>query len=306
MWMYRQKSNRRRFLAILAAGMLLIMLSGCGEQFPVLTQEEYDLIMDYSAGVLSKYSTNSGDKLTKLPPPEPEAAEEEEPEEPAETKKPAPKPAAVKPVKEEPVEEPETEPPVEEEPEEPDDDGAIIVNNGGGSDTEEPESAEEPEIIEGSEGDGTESSGSAGEVEVADSDLLKRLQSGIRVDLNGYYVLNSYPEGAGNSNIALNAEAGKKLLILSFSLTNETSGAIDVDYLSKAPSFTLLINGEPVSRNMTTLLDNEMSTYASSIEGGETKGAVLCFQIKEAQAKAIDTLSVRMNCFGEEQMLRVE
>ncbi len=308
MWSRGLKQNLKRFQAIFLAGSFLFLLSGCGEEFPALTQEEYDLIVDYSAGVLSKYSTTNGDKLTRIAPPAPEEELAELPadEQKQETVKPAAKPAPAKQEKkEEPVEEPAEEPSEQpnEEPKE-DNEDAIIVNSGdNGTGDEEP--SEEPAIAEAPVEDGG-SAASPGEVEVSDSDLLKRLQSGVRVDLNGYYVLNSYPEGAGDSNLAIRADAGNKLLILSFSLTNETSGPIDVDYLSKAPSFTLFINGEPVSRNMTTLLDNEMSTYASALESGETKGSVLCFQIKEAQAKTIDTLSVRMNCFGEEQMLRVE
>ena len=59
--------------AAITAFILTVFLAGC-ESFPVLTQEEYELIVDYSAGVLSKYSTENGDKLTRVAPLQPEEA----------------------------------------------------------------------------------------------------------------------------------------------------------------------------------------------------------------------------------------
>ncbi|MCR5674214.1 MAG: hypothetical protein K6G16_00750 [Lachnospiraceae bacterium] len=278
-----------------------VLLAGCGEKFPTLTQEEYDLIVNYSAGVLSKYNSQNGDKLTRLipdPVEETAAGEEMPPEQPAAPEKSA-QSAPAKPSEEAPVEETPIVPASQEDTgEEP---GVIIPSEEEGTQASE---------------DNTEESGGAAEetaqaaavenaVDIGGNDLLQKMQSGIAVDFNGYYVLNSYPDNATGGTV-LTAEPGCRLLILSFSLRNETGNSVDVNLLSSNPTFTLILNGQPVSKNLVTVLDNDFSTYIGTIPGGNSAGAVLCFQIREGQAKSIDTLNLKINYRGEEQVLRIE
>ena len=284
----------RRTVRIAAAGMICILLAGCGEQFPTLTQEEYNLIVDYSAGVLSKYSTGNGDKLTRLMPKEEEAQGE-----PGASTPPAPVVTPPAPEPSVPEDKPEIQP---EEPQKPDTSD---------QQTDQPADA-------GSEATDTqEPSGSGGDtattpvsdeqqaVAIGRDDLLQKMQDGIQVDFNGYYVMNMYPDSSVGGAV-LSAESGCKLLILSFSMKNTNSDAVNVDILHANPTFTLILNGEPVSRNLVTVLDNDMSTYSGMVGADESTGAVLCFQVKEAQAKAIDTLNLKVNLRGDEQVLKIE
>ena len=39
-------------------------MSGCGEKFPELTEEEYKQTVEYAVGLLMKYSNNDKEKLT--------------------------------------------------------------------------------------------------------------------------------------------------------------------------------------------------------------------------------------------------
>ena len=281
------RSVKKVIAALVSALLCGIMLSGCGEEFPTLTQEEYDLIVDYSAGVLAKYSTNCGDKLTRVTPSEePEEVQPQAPA-PAEEEMPAP-------------------PEKEEKPEKTD---AEPVNNQD-TDGESGAPSDEETISEtGDEEPGDEPSADTpdeGIVETGGDDIFQRLQDGIRVDYNGYYVLNKYPDNVSGSGTALKAEPGNKLLILSFDLTNEKSEAVYADLLAADPMFTVMIDSKPVSKNLVTLLDNEMSTFAGNMEPGETKGVVLCFNITEAQAGQLEQVILRVNCRGEEQIVRLQ
>ncbi|MCR4764147.1 MAG: hypothetical protein K5696_11525 [Lachnospiraceae bacterium] len=291
--------------AALFAILCSVVLSGCGEKFPALTQEEYDLIVDYSAGVLSKYNMGNGDKLTKLPPLQ---AEEEAgtpipgadiPEQTTVQTKPAVTETSKT---EQTVSGPTVKEQTESEPagggDSQPDESPIVMNDGSGDDAEE---NTEPS---GEEQTAEIPSGDSMPIE-SDGNLLQQLQSGIGISFNGYYVLNSYPEG-GNSYTGVTAEAGKKLLILSFTLSNGTSGDVNADILNGNPTFTLYINGQPVAKQLVTALDNDLGTYIGTIPAGGNSGAVLCFQVQDVQAKAIDTMSVKLNYHGEEQFLSIE
>lgn len=300
---------RRSFKMIIGISLAAALLSGCGESFPVLTQEEYNLIVDYSAGVLSKYSKGNGDRLTRVRPDDPEegetTAESEQSEPPAEkpVKQPDKTPVAADTTS--------TDTTASDKP----DDSPIVVRDpdgepgDGGEDMTLDGKAEQPadDVQDGEDvPEPADETSAAPEVAIGNGDLLQKMQDGLEVTFNGYYVLNSYPDSTAQEYASIKADAGKKLLILSFTMTNHTPGELKVDLLNANPTFTLYINGEPVSRQMVTVLDNDMGTYMGTIPGGGSVSSVLCFNVKEAQAKSINTMSLKLNLRGEEQMLGIE
>ena len=56
----------------------LVMLSGCGNSFPEMSQEEYDQTVQYAAGLLMRYSNNAVEKLIYVNPDKVELEDEEE------------------------------------------------------------------------------------------------------------------------------------------------------------------------------------------------------------------------------------
>ena len=55
--------KKSRYLqAALIVGLTLIM-TGCGEKFPDLTEEQYKQTVEYAAGLLMKYSNNGQERL---------------------------------------------------------------------------------------------------------------------------------------------------------------------------------------------------------------------------------------------------
>ena len=56
-----------RLLKVLTAGCISgLLLTGCGQTFPEMTQEEYDQIVQYSVSLLMKYSNNGVERLSSL------------------------------------------------------------------------------------------------------------------------------------------------------------------------------------------------------------------------------------------------
>lgn len=58
---------KKRVLKVLLTGCIMgLFLTGCGNQFPEMTDEEYDQVVQYAVSVLMKYSNNGVEKLSSL------------------------------------------------------------------------------------------------------------------------------------------------------------------------------------------------------------------------------------------------
>ncbi|WP_044914625.1 hypothetical protein [Butyrivibrio sp. WCE2006] len=58
--------KKRVFKALITGIMTGILLTGCGSQFPEMTEEEYDQTVQYAVGILMKYSNNGVERLSSL------------------------------------------------------------------------------------------------------------------------------------------------------------------------------------------------------------------------------------------------
>lgn len=81
---------------------------------------------------------------------------------------------------------------------------------------------------------------------------------------------------------AVDAEAGKQLLVLTVNLTNTASQALHIDILAMTPSFHVSINDMKKIPAQTTILLNDLGTYQSDIAAGATNETVLLFQVPDS------------------------
>ena len=58
----------KKYLGLAMIIIASLALSGCGEKFPDLTEEEYAQTVEYAVGLLMKYSNNGESKLTYVDP----------------------------------------------------------------------------------------------------------------------------------------------------------------------------------------------------------------------------------------------
>ena len=54
----------KKYLGIAILMSVCLGLTGCGETFPDLTEEEYNQTVEFAVGLLMKYSNNGQNKLT--------------------------------------------------------------------------------------------------------------------------------------------------------------------------------------------------------------------------------------------------
>lgn len=308
----------------------LVMLSGCGNSFPEMSQEEYDQTVQYAAGLLMRYSNNAVEKLIYV---NPDKVELEDEEESTTTETDIAKAETEK-----------TEPP---QPETTTEKGTIesggntqpsgvgISVNAGSTDatgdaSNDPateaskedtgKAATDISIAEASvdtiqEDDPTASattttatttteSGSTSTDKVISYSDEQELMDGLYLRYNGYYVTSSYPENA--KTMVIEAGNGKRLLVFSFRVVNESGQDKYLDMVKLNPYFQLTINGTNMGYTSVTMLENDLSTFAGTIAAGESKTLVLVKEIDTSLAKNIQELELTISMDGQSQTVIME
>lgn len=154
----------------------------------------------------------------------------------------------------------------------------------------------------------------ASEIEspVAQEDITASLEEffglveGVTLTYRDYSLADSYPEdGSTDDYFALDASAGKKLLVLNFELTNGTAGEENIDFLSTASRYIITVNDSIRGNALTTMLPNDMSTYAETLAPGETQGLVLLLEVNEDVANAIQNISLQLKNASNEYTIQL-
>ncbi len=154
----------------------------------------------------------------------------------------------------------------------------------------------------------------ASEVEMptAQEDIMTSLEdffglaAGVTLTYQDYQIADSYPEdGSSDAYFALDASAGKKLLVLRFALTNGTAQEENVDFLSTASRYIITVNNSIRGNALTTMLSNDMSTYAETLQPGETQDLVLLLEVNEDVASAVQSISLHLKNASNEYTIQL-
>lgn len=229
--------RKMSLLAITAAAAL--MLGGCGTQMYALSEDEENLIVQYSAQMIAKYNIGQKDGMT----------------------------AAVE----------ETETAQEETPDTQTNDTQTTPENGTGSDAN-------------ANTDGTE------QPEMETISLAEAIgsKSKLKVSYKGFTVKNIYQEG---DYFAVTPDDGNQLVILKFRIKNSGKKTVKLDTASMDNPFYASFDGGSQIEETVSMGVQSLSSYDGKIKAGQTKTAVLLFQIPKKQSKKISdvALFVKMN-----------
>ena len=133
------------------------------------------------------------------------------------------------------------------------------------------------------------------------------LPMGVTLTYRDYQIADSYPEdGSTDAYFALDASAGKKLLVLRFALTNGSMQEQNIDFLHTSSRYIVTVNGSTRANALTTMLSNDMSTYAETLSPGETQELVLLIEVKEDVAGAVQSLSLRLKNASNEYTIQLQ
>ena len=103
------------------------------------------------------------------------------------------------------------------------------------------------------------------------------------------YVFNNYYH--------LTPSDGSDYLILSFTVSNTTEAALDVDLYSLEPKFTAIVDGSAYTSD-TTILPNDLATYLTTIEGNATDKAILLFEVPQSASKDVNAVGLQVSVGG--------
>ena len=132
------------------------------------------------------------------------------------------------------------------------------------------------------------------------------LAEGVTLTYEDYQIADSYPEdGSTDEFFALDASAGKKLLVLRFALTNGSDQEESIDFLNTSSRYIITVNDSTRGNALTTMLPNDMSTYAETLAPGETQELVLLLEVNEDVAGAIQSISLRLKNASNEYTIQL-
>ena len=295
----------KKYFGILTAICFSLCLAGCGEAFPELTDDEYNQTVEFAVGLLMKYSNNGQAKLTYVDAKEVTKQREKEAalaekEKDKETSKPAPQPV------QEPVKEPE---PIQTEIEEPsmsstedlslDDQGNTQIIDSA-IDASSEEVVKEPDDTTTE----TESVTDDPDAIVISTEETQEIIDDIFLAYEGYSVSSTYPESS--KSYVINADKGKKLLVLRFDLYNGSNGAKKVNILEKNIKFQVILNGKNLGYTPVTFLPNDLSSYVGTIESRAHESLVVLTEIDQDMAKEIQSLGMIVSINGAEQKVSLK
>ncbi len=295
----------KKYFGILTAICFSLCLAGCGEAFPELTDDEYNQTVEFAVGLLMKYSNNGQAKLTYVDAKEVTKQREKEAalaekEKDKETSKPAPQPV------QEPVKEPE---PIQTEIEEPsmsstedlslDDQGNTQIIDSA-IDASSEEVVKEPDDTTTE----TESVTDDPDAIVISTEETQEIIDDIFLAYEGYSVSSTYPESS--KSYVINADKGKKLLVLRFDLYNGSNGAKKVNILEKNIKFQVILNGKNLGYTPVTFLPNDLSSYVGTIESRAHESLVVLTEIDQDMAKEIQSLGLIVSINGAEQKVSLK
>jgi len=284
------KGKRNVLLSVVMIAALL--LSGCGETFPDLTEDEYKQTVEFAVGLLMKYSNNDKEKLVyvdakevqKERDKEARKAAQEEKQESTDTTKKQSVPAKVEVSSESSSEQSAS----HEQPEIPENPSAFMSDDGTNA-SSEASTLEDADLAESTDSDAI----------VLSSEETQEIESDIFLSYQGYSISSTYPESS--KSYVVNADKGKKLLVLRFDLYNASGSTKKINMINQNLLFQILLNGENIGYSSVTFLPNDLSSFIGEIESKAHESLVVLTQISEEDASQVSSIGMIVSMDGNEQ-----
>lgn len=117
---------------------------------------------------------------------------------------------------------------------------------------------------------------------------------GVSIKAGSYKLVKSY----GSSYANCTASKGKKLLVVQFNISNDSSKAKTVDLSKSGVQASLMLNGQAAGGAMLSVVDEDMQHLKTKLAAGKKKQGVLLFEVDKDQK--IDSVSVTLSS-GQKQ-----
>jgi hypothetical protein len=301
----------KKYLGIMTAICIALSLAGCGEAFPEMTEDEYNQTVEFAVGLLMKYSNNGQAKLTYVDAKEvakqrakeeAKAEKEKQKAETTQTTTPTPTPTPAPEPEPEPVQTEETTTDVSIEEVTPVDDAGSMQTSDSATDAST--SVSEPEEKTNTTTETPSKVADDPDAVVLSTEETQEIIDDIFLSYEGYSVSSTYPESS--KSYVINAEKGKKLLVLRFDLYNGSDSAKKVNILEKNIKFQVILNGKNLGYTPVTFLPNDLSSYVGTIDSRAHESLVVLTEIDKEASTSIQTLGMIVSINGAEQKVSLK
>ncbi len=130
------------------------------------------------------------------------------------------------------------------------------------------------------------------------------LPEGVEVAFTERGIYDNYPEEG--DFFSLNASAGKKLLVLHFSISNTGEQEQNVDILDSGAVFNVTVNETYTRRALTVMALNDLSAYEGTVAAGEKADAILVIEVDTDMAENISSVSLQVRNEEKSHTLKLE
>ncbi len=249
--------KKLKILGLLA--MSAVMLTGCVDSMPDMTTEQSDMVAEYAAGLLLKYSPNYDYRLVSD----------------------AQLAAAI--VQENDLEETTTEAVTVQESQEEIPEEKIQEQSGAREEETEQNTESEEQIVQG----GLD----------ADTDLAVELgiEDGISLRYQSFEICDSYPQNTTGFS-GIDAAEGRKLIVLHFDLENTSDDDVECNLYDHALQLRVNINQTfSAGAQEMPMLPDDMVSFAETIEAGKKADVVAVAEIEELSDNDITNLTLQIS-----------
>lgn len=93
---------------------------------------------------------------------------------------------------------------------------------------------------------------------------------------------------------SLDADPGKKLVVLNFTATNTTDKDIELNMASYSPAFSVTLDDNGPFQALTTLVPNDIASYNDTLPAGGSATMTCIVQAKEDKTASINSIVLKM------------
>lgn len=153
----------------------------------------------------------------------------------------------------------------------------------------------------------TDVSGVTADVEAADFDLAKFVDAeNVSIRYAYYMTADSYPSHDKDGMfIEIEAPSGYKLLVVKFDIENLTNEEQFLDMYSKDITYNIILNDSKSTKNMLTILIDDLYTYEYKIDGSSREEVVLLFQVADSIVPRIQDVKLKVTYNGKSSVVQL-
>lgn len=129
---------------------------------------------------------------------------------------------------------------------------------------------------------------------------------GMDITFREYSIVEKYPATDEQGEfIYLEASEGYQLLVLHFDVVNTTQKLVSLSLLDKEIDYRVVCNGSKAANPMLTILMDDLGTLETNVEPGVPQEAVLVFQVSDSMQAELEMMDLYVTYNDIENVIKI-